>query len=291
MTYTAQEIASSGYKYLPNLTGNSIGLALVSLEFIVQSGLGIYFKQWWFLCTWDIGIGLLMSGYALRLHSRTNLYDAQAYQAQYSVFIFAPVFIMAGVYNQLSRLIRVYGTQFAHFKPKFYTIFFICCDVVSLLMQGAGGGLSAGGASGQYQTGINIIIAGIAFQCFSMVCFLFCLLSFAWKISKASPMEFEPRFSNVRNTRHFRLFIPAVLGCWVFVMVRSIYRLVELGEGWGGPLMSKEVPFFILEGLMMILAIACLTIVYPGFFFDARKFNKFQMEYYPDDLSEKTLTY
>lgn len=72
-------------------------------------------------------------------------------------------------------------------------------------------------------------------------------------------------------------------------MVRSIFRLVELGEGWGGNLMSKEVPFFILEGLMMILAIACLTLVYPGYFFSPRRFGKTDFGPYADELSDKAL--
>lgn len=238
--------------------------------------------------TWDIGIGLLVAGYALRLASRTDLNNLPFYSTQYALFIFAPVFIMAGVYNQLSRLVLVFGTLFAYFRPRFYTVFFFCWDVVSLILQAAGGGMSADTSSANYQTRMDIIIGGIAFQCLSMALFLFCLLWFCWKIYKASPSEYDPQHAHIRSTPGFKLFIPAVIGCWVFVMFRSIFRLVELGEGWGGNLMAKEVPFFILEGLM-ILAIACLTLVHPGYFFSPKRFERTHLGPYSDELSSKAL--
>lgn len=50
-------------------------------------------------------------------------------------------------------------------------------------------------------------------------------------------------------------------------MVRSIFRLVELSQGWHGDLAKDEPAFLVLEGLMMILAVLALTILYPGFYF------------------------
>lgn len=149
--------------------------------------------------------------------------------------------------------------------------------------------MSADTSSANYQTGMDIIIGGIAFQCFSMALFLFCLLWFCWKIYKASPSEYDPQHAHIRNSPGFRFFIPAVIGCWVFVMIRSIFRLVELGEGWGGDLMGKEVPFFILEGLMMIIAIAFLTIVHPGFFFNRRYLNPTDSVSFRDEISDKEM--
>lgn len=266
MAYTQQEITDSQYGYLPNLPVNSIGLALCLILFICQTFLGWRYKQWWFMSTWDIGLGCLIVGWAVRVNANTNINCAECYQTQYSLFIFAPVFIMAGVYAQMSRLVKVYGTQFAQFRPKFYTIFFICCDVVSLLLQGAGGGIASGGGT-SYQTGINLILGGIAFQVVSMCVFLFCLSFFLWKVYKASPAEYSPLSRNIRSHPTFRWFIVAIYSCWVFVMVRSIYRLIELSQGWGGALAKDEPAFFVLEGLMMILAVVSLTILYPGFYF------------------------
>lgn len=47
-------------------------------------------------------------------------------------------------------------------------------------------------------------------------------------------------------------------------MVRSIFRLIELQEGFNGDLANDELTFMILEGPMIIIAAALLTAFHPG---------------------------
>lgn len=50
-------------------------------------------------------------------------------------------------------------------------------------------------------------------------------------------------------------------------MIRCIYRVIELCEGFGGKLANEEVPFDILEGPMIIIATLMLTVFHPGIVF------------------------
>lgn len=46
--------------------------------------------------------------------------------------------------------------------------------------------------------------------------------------------------------------------------MRSIFRVAELQEGFDSKLANDEVALMILEGAMMVLAVAALTIMHPG---------------------------
>lgn len=50
-------------------------------------------------------------------------------------------------------------------------------------------------------------------------------------------------------------------------MIRCIYRVIELCEGFDGKLANEEVPFDILEGPMIIIATLMLTVFHPGIVF------------------------
>lgn len=47
-------------------------------------------------------------------------------------------------------------------------------------------------------------------------------------------------------------------------MIRSCFRLAELQEGFSGHLANDELLFMILEGPMIIAAVAVLTLWHPG---------------------------
>lgn len=56
----------------------------------------------------------------------------------------------------------------------------------------------------------------------------------------------------------------------VTIFVRSIFRVAELNGGFNGSLANNEITFMILEGAMIVIACACLTIFHPGPCFGGR---------------------
>jgi hypothetical protein len=65
-------------------------------------------------------------------------------------------------------------------SPRTYTIIFLIADVVSLILQSAGGAIANNAATkADSRTGVNVMIAGLAFQVFSMTAFsLVCAIFF-----------------------------------------------------------------------------------------------------------------
>ena len=51
---------------------------------------------------------------------------------------------------------------------------------------------------------------------------------------------------------------------FVFILIRCSFRVAELAHGFKGKLANEQVPFMILEGGMMILAVLLMTIFHPG---------------------------
>lgn len=65
----------------------------------------------------------------------------------------------------------------------------------------------------------------------------------------------------------------ALFAATAFLFARTVFRAVELSEGFAGKLANLEVEFMILDGVMVILASMCLTIWHPGFGF-GRQWNE-----------------
>lgn len=100
------------------------------------------------------------------------------------------------------------------------------------------------------------MVAGIVFQLFSITIFVFCAADF------------------IRRTMRRRLLqqltgsVIPLLGAMVLsvlcIYVRSIYRTIELSQGWSGFLITHEKYFIALDGAMMVVAVAVFNVLHPG---------------------------
>ena len=178
----------------------------------------------------------------------------------------------------------VYGEHLARFKPRTYTIIFICSDVFSLVLQATGGALADQAADdGSGQTGINIMIAGLAWQVVSLVIFIALCADFAHAVLKDGLVAHNRALENLRtfSSSHKKmkgfmfgrvlfgldgtLLTPsALLVATATIFTRSCYRVAELQEGFDGDLANQQAAFMILEGAMIIIACIALTALHPG---------------------------
>ena len=54
-------------------------------------------------------------------------------------------------------------------------------------------------------------------------------------------------------------------------MVRNLYRVLELSQGWEGELITHEVYFAVLDGALMLLAVGVFNLVFPGSYLLGKK--------------------
>lgn len=119
----------------------------------------------------------------------------------------APAFLSGSIYICLSRIIVIYGRNVSRLRPATYTITFICCDIFSLVLQAAGGAIAASTKVGsKQQVGINLMIAGLAFQVVSLFLFMVLCTDFALSIRRQKA-SLDPAYAALRGSIKFKAFL------------------------------------------------------------------------------------
>lgn len=163
-------VSATTYGYYPNLGGNIFFTVIFGLCGVAQVYFSLRFRSWTFATALIIGAFLEMAGYIGRILMHSNPWDSGAFKLQIVALVLAPSFIAAGIYLTLKHIILNLGSEHSRLKPRLFTWVFIGCDIGSLLLQAAGGGVAASAENDidMTNTGNNIIIAGIVFQVATM---------------------------------------------------------------------------------------------------------------------------
>jgi hypothetical protein len=86
-------------------------------------------------------------------------------------------------------------------------VLFVACDLVNLILQGTGGGISSTLQTQEgIQAGINVVIAGLATQVASLLLFIGCCSHLAIRLHQNKHLQLR-EFEAVRNTRSFHAFL------------------------------------------------------------------------------------
>lgn len=170
-----------------------------------------------------------MAGYIGRVLMHDNPWSGPAFKLQIVCLVLAPTFVAAGVYLTLKHIILSLGAEHSILKPRLFTWIFIGCDIGSLVLQAAGGGVAAAAGNTNFEllkAGDDIIIAGIAFQVATMTVCGFFAVVFFWRVFKRGD-----GFSGEKNLDFSPIvpkWMPFVVGAEVFayftVLIRCIYR-------------------------------------------------------------------
>lgn len=182
-----------------------------------------------------------------------------SYIMQTLLLLLGPALFAASIYMILGRIILLTsGENYSVVRRTWLTKIFVGGDVLCFLMQGAGGGImsSAKGDPGKTKMGENLIIGGLFVQ----------LTFFGFFVIAASIFQ-------IRGRDHLRSLSAAIP--WkkqlyvlyftsIFILVRSIFRVVEYLQGNAGYLLSTEVYLYIFDALLMFAVMAAMNVVHPG---------------------------
>jgi hypothetical protein len=90
-----------------------------------------------------MGLCLEILGYTGRILMHSNPFSRENFLLYLIDLTIAPVFMAAGVYLCLARIVMVYGEELSWIKARSYTLLFCCCDFFSLVLVALGGGIAA----------------------------------------------------------------------------------------------------------------------------------------------------
>ncbi|KAK8063207.1 hypothetical protein PG996_007859 [Apiospora saccharicola] len=262
--------------YLPSLPGNVLYAVLFGLILLPNAFFTVRARTWSFGVWMSLGLIGEIVGYIGRIMLHQNIFSFNGFLVYLIPLTIAPAFVTASMYLCLSRIIYIVdpALQYTRLRPKMYTSIFVTFDFIALILQGAGGGITATADVDKAKSdrGIDIMMAGLGFQVFSLIVFSALCIDFAWRvrqgrrasIASADPMVVEDRYQALRATIQFRGLMWALAAATVLIIIRSVYRLAELQGGFHGKLANDEVVFMIIEGPMIILACSALVAFHPG---------------------------
>ncbi|MCJ1337747.1 hypothetical protein MMC09_003030 [Bachmanniomyces sp. S44760] len=249
--------------YDPSLGGNLVFLIIFSVLLVVQLGLGIAYRTWGFMVATAMGLVLEVIGYVARVQMHYNPFTANPFLMYIICLTIAPVFLSAAIYICLARIIVIYGEDIARFTTKAYTVTFMCCDFFSLILQAAGGAITDTADSGSpfQQTGINIMIAGLAFQVVSLFVFICLASDYFLSVLRhhASTTAILPCSRSL-----WLAFITSLALATMTIFIRSCFRVAELKGGFDSGLANNQSLFIGLESTMVTIACIALTVFHPG---------------------------
>ncbi|KAA8650803.1 RTA1 domain-containing protein [Aspergillus tanneri] len=252
-------------RYVPNFGGNVFFVVLFALALIIQLSFGTKAKTWSYMIAMLGGLILEIIGYIARIQMHYNPFKADPFLMYLVCLTLGPAFLSAAIYLCLSRLVIAYGEKISFLRARTYTILFITCDFVALVLQAVGGAIACiADTKDVAKLGTNIMVTGVSWQVFSLFLFTVLCADFAVRVRRAPEYEFNVYFEGLRATASFRWFLVGLAVATFTIIVRSVFRCAELSAGLGGDLANDEVTFMVLEGAMIAIAVIALTVLHPG---------------------------
>ncbi|KAL8686082.1 MAG: hypothetical protein Q9218_007360, partial [Villophora microphyllina] len=195
-------------------------------------------------------------------------------------------FFSAAIYLTLKHLILTFGPEHSRLRPKWYTWIFIGCDLLSLILQGAGGGTAASANTQSLEdAGSHLMLAGIIWQVVTLG--IFGALASDYALRAYGHRSTQPIAAvELRRTTKFKLFLAGLTLAFFSILIRCIYRIAELAGGWGNSIMQNEGEFIGFEGVLIAVAVVCQTAFHPGYCFPPMYQRK---EVGPDVIETKEL--
>ena len=100
-------------------------------------------------------------------------------------------------------------------------------------------------STGNSNAAVDIAIAGLSFQVFTLVIFILLAIDFA--IRYLRDQRAQP--SQTKLPTSFKIFLGFLSLAILCILVRCVYRIDELSNGYSGPLIHNQGLFIGLEGV------------------------------------------
>ncbi|KAJ7708645.1 RTA1 like protein-domain-containing protein [Mycena rosella] len=220
------------YGYVPQESVAIMFLILFAVATIAHIGQATYYKAWWLLPTAAAcGIGEII-GWSGRLWSSISPTLNTPYLIQISTTALSPTPLLAANFMILSRIVQVLGTAYAWITPTWFTLIFLPCDLIALVVQGVGGGLASSATdlagANKLESASNSAIVIILLSTAG--------LDFFRRYISARPARNTAVDSATRGvlTLRLKIMLSTLAFSTTALFIRSIYRIIELSTGWTG---------------------------------------------------------
>ncbi|KAF9072979.1 RTA1-like protein [Rhodocollybia butyracea] len=245
----------SFYGYVPTRWICILFIVLYALSTVIHFGQACWYRFWWMIPTACFCGILEVLGWSARLWSTHSPGLAEPYEMQLTCTILGPTPLIAATFVILGQIIERLGTSYSRLSPRMSV-----------------GGAKAAGAVATHTSAVmggNIMLGGIVFQLTVISVYAICGTEFFIRYYRDQPIRDPGTLHEgfVRRgvlTRRLKLQAFALVLMTTCLWIRSVYRTIELADGWTGRIITTQVYFDVLDGGMVTLAIFTLNFVHPA---------------------------
>ncbi|KAF8595570.1 RTA1-domain-containing protein [Ceratobasidium sp. AG-I] len=260
------------FNYIPTGWVGIIFLVLFGITTATHLLEAIFFRSWYMIPTLVLCGFCEVLGWAGRYWGHVSPHNGDAFMMQICTTIIAPSFMTAAMFLILPKIINELGPQYSRMPPRLYSIIFITADVTALIIQAVGGAMAsiADTLDGANRGG-NIMLAGIIIQFVAVILFTFLAIEFVIRFSLNRPARKIPNSQEQKYEgwatapRGVMWMLIGLAIATLFIIIRSVYRTIELTDGWNGVIISTEKWFNWFDGMPIVVAMVAFNIFHPGY--------------------------
>ncbi|KAI9508817.1 RTA1 like protein [Russula earlei] len=234
------------YNYIPTRWVGITFLSFYGITTFIHIVQAYYYRLWWLFPTTILCGWLELAGWSGRVWSSSNPYLDKPYILQAVTLIMAPTPLVAANFILLGRIIGRLGPQYSRLTPRRYTIIFVSCDLISLVVQGVGGGIASGSQTSASQTALggHIALGGTSFQLVAIGAYVALAAEFLTRYVRDRPIQRSTPVPGDgfrgRLDKYLTRMLQAMIIMTVFLVIRTIYRVAEFVNGWNGKIISTQ---------------------------------------------------
>lgn len=160
------------------------------------------------------------------------------------------LFVMGDMFSFTLQAAGKYPHKYPHFKGQVRSI--------TLTRFPTGGGIMSSGNLASLKMGEKIVVAGLLVQILFFGFFVVVALSFHIAMHKVPTQKAQLRHQTWRK-HLYALYVASI-----FIMVRSIFRVVEYVQGNNGYLLRHEYYLYIFDSVLMLAVMVVFNLVHPS---------------------------
>lgn len=176
---------------------------------------------------------------------------------QMLLILLAPVFLSATIYMTLGRIIRSLDEdQHSMIRVRRLTKLYVLLDILIFCSQLGGAGVQITGDANIMAIGMKAIMGGLIFQCIA--------LAFYIALAACVHLRLNREPTGLSHTLEWRKYMWAIYLSGAAILVRSLVRVVEYGEGAYGAVSTHEAFLYVFDAFLIWFLMVCVLVVHPG---------------------------
>ncbi|KAF9360296.1 hypothetical protein BGX26_009875 [Mortierella sp. AD094] len=289
-TTTTTDDNSGMIAYDPNFAGNLILGLFYTILGLTFSYYCFRHKDRWAIC---LPIGAIASGIGFFIRLTFNMKTVQLgpFIVMNCLVVISPSAFLAFNYMLYGRFItaidpkfgndtkpgsRMERSRFSFIPPLIVGRTFVISDILTFFVQISAGGIQASAGDDNpslSKMGDNLFLAGVTVQGISYLLFTLLLTVAFMRLiedrKRNYPNQLEKGWTGLDMNTLF--IVGGLYISSVFIIVRSVYRIVEFTQGYQGYLITHEVFLFVLDAAPLVLAIGVWSFNWPSVLLDRIK--------------------